>query len=120
MPRFAANLTLLFTDVPFLERFERAAHAGFTAVECQRPYEHSPGEIRARLDAHGLRMVLHNLPAGDWAAGERGIACLPGRQAEFRAGLERAIDCAQALGVPQLNCLAGLAPPGAARGRRGS
>jgi len=115
MPRFAANLTLLFTEVPFLDRFERAARAGFDAVECQLPYAHPASEIRARLDAQGLRMVLHNLPPGDWAAGERGIACLPGRQAEFRAGLERAIDYAQGLGVPQLNCLAGLAPPGVPR-----
>ena len=88
MPRFAANLSLLFTEVPFLDRFERAARAGFEAVECQLPYAHPAAEIRARLDAHGLRMVLHNLPAGDWDAGERGIACLPGREAEFRAGVE--------------------------------
>ena len=115
MPRFAANLTLLFTEVPFLDRFERAARAGFEAVECQLPYAHAAAAIRARLEAWGLRMVLHNLPAGDWMAGERGIACLPGREAEFRAGLEQAIEYARALGVPQLNCLAGLAPPGADR-----
>ena len=115
MPRFAANLSLLFTEVPFLDRFERAARAGFEAVECQLPYAHPAAEIRARLDAHGLRMVLHNLPAGDWDAGERGIACLPGREAEFRAGVERAIEVAQALGVPQLNALAGRAPAGAER-----
>ena len=112
MPRFAANVSLLFADVPFLDRFERAAQAGFTAVECQFPYEAPAAEIRARLDAHGLRMVLHNLPAGDWAAGERGLACRPDRVAEFRAGVARAIACAHVLGVPQLNCLAGIAPPG--------
>jgi hydroxypyruvate isomerase len=112
MPRFAANLSMLFTQAPFLERFELAARAGFTAVECQFPYEAPAAEIRARLDAHGLAMVLHNLPAGDWAAGERGIAGLPGRTAEFRAGVARAIGYAHALGVPRLNCLAGVAPAG--------
>jgi hydroxypyruvate isomerase len=113
MPRFAANLTMLFTEVPFLDRFERAAKAGFEAVEFLFPYEWEPAEIRRRLDEHGLKLVLHNLPAGDWAAGERGIACLPERVAEFRAGVDRAIGYAQALGVPQLNCLAGKAPAGA-------
>ncbi len=113
MPRFAANLTLLFDDAPFLDRFERAARAGFAAVEFQLPYAHPAAAIRERLAATGLACVLHNLPAGDWDAGERGIACLPGREAEFRAGVAQAIDYAQALGVPQLNCLAGLAPEGA-------
>jgi hydroxypyruvate isomerase len=113
MPRFAANLSMLFTEVPFLDRFERAAKAGFEAVEFLFPYEWEPAEIRRRLDDHGLKLVLHNLPAGDWAAGERGIGCLPDRVAEFRAGVDRAIGYAQALGVPQLNCLAGKAPAGA-------
>jgi hydroxypyruvate isomerase len=112
MPRFAANLSMLFTEVPFLDRFALAARAGFEAVECQFPYDFAPAEIKARLDAHGLRMVLHNLPAGDWAAGDRGIACDPARKDEFRAGLARAIEFATALGVPQLNCLAGKAPSG--------
>ena len=112
MPRFAANVSMLFAEVPFLERFERAAQAGFMAVECQFPYEARAAEIRARLDAHGLRMVLHNLPAGDWDGGERGLACRPDRVVEFRAGVERAIAYAHALDVPQLNCLAGIAPPG--------
>jgi hydroxypyruvate isomerase len=112
MPRFAANLSMLFTEVPFLDRFALAARAGFAAVECQFPYEDAAAEIRARLDDAGLAMVLHNLPAGDWAAGDRGLACLPARAAEFRAGVARAIDYAHALGVPQLNCLAGLAPAG--------
>ncbi|WP_395703072.1 hydroxypyruvate isomerase [Aquabacterium sp.] len=112
MPQFAANLTMLFNEVPFLDRFERAAKAGFKAVEFLFPYAYAPAEIKARLDAHSLQLVLHNLPAGDWDAGERGIACLPDRVEEFRAGVARAIDYAQALGVPQLNCLAGKAPAG--------
>jgi len=118
MPKFAANLSMLFTEAPFLERFERAARAGFRAVECQFPYEAPAAEIRARLDAHGLEMVLHNLPAGDWAAGERGIACLPGRVDEFRAGVARAVEYARVLGVPRLNCLAGIAPADAALAHR--
>jgi len=112
MPRFAANLTMLFNEVPFLDRFERAARAGFEAVEFLFPYAHDPGEIRERLDRNGLALVLHNLPAGNWDGGERGIACHPDRVAEFREGVSRAIDYAQALGVGQLNCLAGKAPPG--------
>ena len=117
MPRFAANLSMLFTEVPFLDRFERAARNGFEAVEFLFPYDHPAEEIRARIDRHGLRIVLHNLPAGDWAAGERGIACHPGRIAEFRAGVVQAIAYAQALGVPQLNCLVGIAPQGEDAGR---
>lgn len=112
MPRFAANLTMLFTEVSFLDRFERAARAGFETVEFLFPYAHPAREIRDRLDATGLQLVLHNLPAGDWDAGERGIACHPGRVDEFRDGVARAIDYAQVLGVPQLNCLAGKAPAG--------
>jgi hydroxypyruvate isomerase len=114
MPRLAANLTMLFTEAPFLERFGRAARAGFRAVEFLFPYDHEPAEIRRELDAHGLALVLHNLPAGDWAAGERGIACDPERVAEFRADVARAIGYAKDLGVPQLNCLAGKAPAGVA------
>jgi len=113
MPRFAANVSMLFTEAPFLERIALAARAGFAAVECQFPYEAPAAEIRARLDDHGLAMVLHNLPAGDWAAGDRGLAGLPQRIAEFRAGVPRAIAYAHALGVRQLNCLAGVAPAGA-------
>jgi len=112
VPRFAANLSMLFTEVPLLERFERAARAGFTTVELQFPYEAPAEELRKRLHANRLTMVLHNLPAGDWAAGERGIACHPERVAEFRAGVARAISYATTLGVPQLNCLAGKAPAG--------
>lgn len=119
MPRFAANLTTLFTELPMQERFGAAAEAGFAAVEMQFPYAWSAADLRARLDAHGLAMVLHNLPAGDWAAGERGIACHPDRVGEFRAGVAQAIEYARQLGVRQLNCLAGTLPPGvdAARAR---
>lgn len=107
MPKFAANLTMLFTEVPFLERFERASRSGFEAVEFLFPYAWSAEEIKARLDQYGLKLVLHNLPAGDWEAGERGIACHPGRVAEFKEGVEKAVAYARALGVPRLNCLAG-------------
>jgi hydroxypyruvate isomerase len=112
MPRFAANLTMLFNEVPFLERFERAAKAGFDAVEFLFPYPFAAADIKARLDANALKLVLHNLPAGNWDAGERGIACHPDRVDEFRAGVGQAIEYARALGVPQLNCLAGKAPAG--------
>ena len=109
MPRFAANLTMLFTEVPFLDRFERAAKAGFDAVEFLFPYAYAAEEIRQRLDAYRLKLVLHNLPPGDWDAGERGIACHPDRVPEFRAGVAKALVYAKALGVGQLNCLAGKA-----------
>ncbi len=112
MPRFAANLTMLFTELPFLDRFDAAARAGFQAVEFLFPYAFEANDIKARLDANGLQLVLHNLPAGDWDAGERGIACHPDRVEEFRAGVERAIAYAQTLGVKQLNCLVGKAPAG--------
>ena len=112
MPRFAANLSMLFTEHPFLDRFEHAAKAGFKAVEFLFPYAFSALDIRQRLDANGLQLVLHNLPAGDWDAGERGIACQPDRVAEFRAGVAQSITYAKALGVKQLNCLAGKAPQG--------
>jgi hydroxypyruvate isomerase len=112
MPRFAANLTLLFTEVPFLDRFERAAQAGFKAVEFQFPYAFAAAEIKARMADNGLITVLHNLPAGNWAAGDRGIACQPARVNEFREGVAKAITYATALGVTQLNCLAGKAANG--------
>lgn len=112
MPRFAANLTMLFNEVPFLDRFERAAQAGFKAVEFLFPYTYQAREIRQRLDEHGLQLVLHNLPAGNWEGGERGIACHPDRIQEFRSGVTTAIEYATALGVPQVNCLAGKAPAG--------
>jgi hydroxypyruvate isomerase len=114
MPKFAANLSMLFTEAPFLDRFERAANVGFTAVEFLFPYAFATSDIQARLTRYGLKLVLHNLPAGDWDAGERGIACLPDRIDEFRLGVARAIEVGTALGVPQLNCLAGKAPAGVA------
>jgi len=114
MPKFAANLSMMFTEVPFLDRFERAAKAGFTAVEFLFPYDFVAADIRARLDANGLKLVLHNLPPGDWNAGERGTACLPGRENEFREGVALGIEYARALGLTQLHCMAGKAPAGAA------
>jgi len=107
MPQFAANLTMLFNEAPFMERFERASKAGFKAVEFLFPYAFPASEIKQELDRNQLKLVLHNLPAGDWDAGERGIACLPDRVDEFRTGVTKAIEYAKALGVPQLNCLAG-------------
>jgi hydroxypyruvate isomerase len=112
MPQFAANLTMLFNESPFLDRFEKASNAGFKAVEFLFPYPISASEIKQKLDQYQLKLVLHNLPAGDWDAGERGIACLPDRQTEFRDGVHKAIEYAKALEVPQLNCLAGKAPIG--------
>ncbi|MGQ4879458.1 hydroxypyruvate isomerase [Billgrantia sp. LNSP4103-1] len=112
MPKFAANLSMLFTEEDFLDRFKAAAEAGFKGVEYLFPYDYAATEIKARLDEHGLTQVLHNLPAGDWGAGERGIACHPDRIEEFRAGVETAIDYATVLGCKQVNCLAGIQPPG--------
>ena len=113
MPQFAANLTMLFTERPFLERFAAARAAGFDAVEFLFPYAHKAEEIKALLEESRLKLVLHNLPAGDWDAGDRGIACDPARTAEFRDGVAKAIAYAKVLGVPQLNCLAGKVPAGA-------
>jgi hydroxypyruvate isomerase len=110
MTRLAANITLLFTDVPFIERPAAAAAAGFAAVECQLPYSVAAKDLRAELDRHHVEMVLHNLPAGDWGAGERGIACLPDRVDEFKAGVAQALEYANTLGCRQINCLAGLTP----------
>lgn len=108
MPRFAANLTMLFTEVPFLDRFEAAASAGFEAVEFLFPYEFDAHEIRARLDAHHLSLALFNLPPGDWAAGEKGIACLPGREDEFLASVDTALSYAAVLDCPKLHLMAGI------------
>jgi hydroxypyruvate isomerase len=116
MPKFAANLTMLFNEVPFLDRFEAAAKAGFKAVEFLFPYAYPIAELQQRLKAHDLKLVLHNLPAGDWDAGERGVACHPDRVDEFRAGVARGIEYGTALGVPHLNCLAGKAPAGVDEG----
>ncbi|MGM0913507.1 MAG: hydroxypyruvate isomerase [Pseudomonadota bacterium] len=113
MPKFAANLSMLFTEVDFLDRFQAAAEAGFKGVEYLFPYDFEAAEIKRRLDDNGLAQVLFNLPAGDWAAGERGIACHPDRVEEFRAGVDRAIAYARVLGNTQVNCLAGIQPEGA-------
>ncbi len=112
MPRFSANLSMLFTEHDFLDRFDAAARAGFRAVEYVGPYDHPPEVVAARLQANGLEQALFNLPPGDWAGGERGIAVLPDRIDEFRKGVDAAITYARALGCPQVNCLAGIAPGG--------
>ncbi len=105
---------MLFNEADFLDRFEAAANAGFEGVEYLFPYGHDKGRLAERLHRHGLTQVLFNLPAGDWEAGERGIACHPDRVGEFQDGVGRAIDYAIALGCGQLNCLAGVAPDGLA------
>jgi len=111
MPRFAANLSMLYNDVDFLDRFAAAARDGFQAVEYLFPYAYTPEQLAALLRQHGLQQVLFNAPPGDWDAGERGIACLPGREAEFREGIARAITYAQALQCPRIHVMAGLVPP---------
>ena len=110
MPKFAANLTMLFNELEFTERFEAAAKAGFKGVEYLFPYAYPKEQLAEKLQGHGLTQVLHNLPAGDWAAGERGIAVLPERVGEFQDGVGKAIAYARALGCTQLNCLAGIKP----------
>ncbi len=107
MPKFAANLTMLFNDLPFLERFAAARLAGFTAVEYLFPYDYPAEQIKEQLSTNGLRQVLFNLPCGNWGAGERGLAASPDRVEEFRAGVSQAIAYAKVLDVPRLNCLAG-------------
>jgi hydroxypyruvate isomerase len=111
MPKLAANLTLLFNECDFLERFRLAADVGFKGVECQFPYAYDPRLLNRKLADHGLVQVLFNMPAGDWDKGERGIACLPDRVAEFEAGVEQAIRYARELSCRNLNCLAGIPPP---------
>ena len=113
MPRFAANLTFLFNEAPFLDRFALAQRAGFKGVEYMFPYAENKAELATRLKDNGQSQVLFNLPAGNWAAGERGIAIMPDRKDEFRRGVHQAIDYASALSCGQLNCLAGIAPQGA-------
>ena len=112
MPQFAANLSLLFNEVPFLERFEKASQAGFRAVEFLFPYAYAADEIKVLLDQYHLKLVLHNLPPGNIESNERGIACLPNRIDEFRLSVATGIQYAKILGVHQLNCLAGIAPDG--------
>jgi hydroxypyruvate isomerase len=118
MPKFAANLTMMFNEVDFLDRFEAAARAGFQSVEYLFPYAYPKEQLVDRLRENGLTQVLHNLPAGDWASGERGIGCDPNRVGEFQDGVGRAIEYATALGCKQINCLAGVPlgiPPERAR-----
>jgi hydroxypyruvate isomerase len=115
MPRFAANLSMLYPELEFLDRFDAAARDGFEAVEYLFPYEYEQRELLARLSANGLKQVLFNAPPGDWAAGERGLACLPGREAEFRESFLRALDYAAGLDCPRIHVMAGLVPSGVVR-----
>ncbi|HUH91734.1 MAG TPA: 2-oxo-tetronate isomerase [Casimicrobiaceae bacterium] len=115
MPRFAANLSMLYPEHAFLDRFAAAAADGFEAVEYLFPYAYPPHELAARLRDHGLEQALFNAPPGDAERGDRGLACVPGREAEFRAGIVRALEYAAALGCPRVHVMAGIVPPGVAR-----
>ncbi|UZN49152.1 hydroxypyruvate isomerase family protein [Cupriavidus cauae] len=115
MPRFAANLSMMYNEHAFLDRFAAAANDGFRAVEYLFPYDFPAGELKSRLDANGLQQALFNAPPGDWAAGERGIASLPGREDEFRRSIDTALDYARVLGNDKLHVMAGLAAPGVPR-----
>ena len=115
MPRFAANISTMFTDRPFAERIQAAANAGFKAVECQFPYEVEAAELERRLAEAGTELILLNTAPGDFAAGERGLAGLPGREADFRSALERALAYAQALNCPQIHVMAGIKPEGVSK-----
>ena len=112
MIKLAANLTMLWNEIDFLDRFDAAAKAGFTGIEYLFPYAYPKDALAERLRRYGLKQVLHNLPAGDWAKGDRGNACDPARVGEFEDGVGKAIDYARALDCAQVNCLAGIAPPG--------
>jgi hydroxypyruvate isomerase len=115
MPKFAANLSMMFNEVPFLDRFRAAADCGFRAVEFLFPYEYSPLALKSALAASQTEIALFNLPPGSWAAGERGITSLPGREGEFRAGVDQALAYALELGVLRLHAMAGIAPAGVDR-----
>ncbi|WP_157015684.1 2-oxo-tetronate isomerase [Mesorhizobium xinjiangense] len=115
MPRLAANLTTMFREAPFLDRFALAAEAGFEAVEFQFPYEFEVDEVAAALARHRLELALFNLPAGDWAAGERGLAILPDRRSAFEASVDMALSWAERLGCRKLHCMAGIVPEGVGR-----
>jgi hydroxypyruvate isomerase len=115
MPRFAANLSMLYPELDFLDRFEAAARDGFKGAEFLFPYAYEAKELAARLKAHGLQQVLFNAPPGNWDGGERGMACLPGRDAEFREGMARALSYAQTLAGPRVHVMAGLVPAGTTR-----
>jgi hydroxypyruvate isomerase len=112
MPKFAANLSMMFQEVPFLDRFAAAKAAGFAGVEFLFPYEFPKDDVAGRLRAAGLTQVLFNTVPGDWSQGERGMACLPGREDEFQAGVDKALDYAAALACPTIHCMAGLRPAG--------
>src|SRR3974377_847558 len=111
MPKFAANLSMMFNEVPFLDRFSTAAECGFKCVEFLFPYEHEPSALQAVVQKAGVEIALFNMPPGNWAAGERGITCIPGREPEFRAGVDKALSYATRLGVRKLHAMAGPPPP---------
>jgi len=113
MPKFAANLSWLFTELDFMDRFAAAAAAGFKGVECLFPYGHAAADIAAQLAHNELQQVLINAPPGDWDAGERGLGCLPGRRDDFRTAMERALDYATGIGCTRIHVMAGIAPTGA-------
>lgn len=115
MPRFAANLSMMFQEVPFLDRFEAAAHAGFRAVEYLFPYDYPAAELAGRLRDHRLEQALFNLAPGDWSSGERGLTALPGRESEFEKSIAEAVAYAGALGCPQVHAMAGIPPAGTPR-----
>jgi 2-dehydrotetronate isomerase len=115
MPRFAANLSMLYPEIDFLDRFEAAARDGFRAVEYLFPYAYDARELQSRLTANGLQQVLFNAPPGDWDRGEKGLACLPGREADFRSAMAKALEYAAVLACPRVHVMAGLAPAGADR-----
>ncbi len=117
MPKFAANLTMLFNELDFMDRFGAAAKAGFRGVEFLFPYPYPKDALADALSKNGLTQVLHNLPAGDWSNGERGIACLPGREGEFQDSVGKAIEYARALKCTKLNCLVGISPADLDRSR---
>ena len=116
MPRFAANLSMMFNEVPFLDRFAAAAKAGFEGVEFLFPYDFPAAEIRKRLKGEGLTQALFNMPPGDWANGERGLTSLPGRQSEFHEAVKRALDYAAELECRHVHCMAGIPGPDVAPG----
>jgi hydroxypyruvate isomerase len=113
MPRFAANLSMMFNEVAFLDRFAAARNAGFEGVEFLFPYDYPAAELHRRLAGEGLTQVLFNMPPGDWSNGERGMASIPGRQVEFRETVKKALDYAHVLECRQMHCMAGLVPAGA-------
>jgi 2-dehydrotetronate isomerase len=113
MPRFAANLSMMFTEMPFLDRFSAASDAGFPAVEFLFPYEYSPEAVASQCSAAGVEIILFNMPPGNWSAGERGVSCIPGREEEFRAGVDKALTYATHLGTGRVHAMAGIPPKGA-------